>query len=124
MGCLSLEIPKKLCIVCGDRLTGKKRKYCSEPWIGITITAEGNVVPCCYDYDEKYIIGNLKEESLEQIWNNKRMRLLRRQVKTKTLYKNPLCKTCQEKMDLNLLRLRLKHIKYFLNKFLQNAKKF
>ena len=93
-----------------DQFKTNKRKYCSEPWMGITITAEGNVVPCCYDYDEKYIIGNLKEESLEQIWNNKRMRLLRRQVKTQTLYDNPLCKTCHETRNESMLR-------YILDKF-------
>ncbi len=93
-----------------DQFKTNKRQYCSEPWMGITITAEGNVVPCCYDYDEKYIIGNLKKESLEQIWNNEKMRLLRRQVKTKTLYKNPLCKTCHETRNEGMLR-------YILDKF-------
>jgi len=88
----------------------KINAYCAEPWTGVVITASGKVTPCCFDYDEKYVIGDLKKDSLKKIWNDKKMRLLRNQVKTKSLHKNPLCKTCWERND----GVSLKQIKYFI----------
>jgi len=82
----------------------KENTSCAEPWTGVVINASGTVVPCCFDYDEKYVVGDLKKESLKKIWNNKKMRLVRKQVKNKTLYKNPLCKNCYERNDYVLLK--------------------
>ena len=82
-----------------DKFKTKKEQYCSEPFIAAVITVDGNVVPCCYDYNEMYVLGDLKKKTLKEIWNDKPARLLRRQVKNKTLYKNPLCKSCLDKKD-------------------------
>ena len=70
---------------------------CITPWTSVQVTAAGKVVPCCFDYDETYVLGDLKEDSLQKIWNNSRSRLLRRQVKHKALHQNPLCRTCRER---------------------------
>ncbi len=71
---------------------------CVRPWFIVTILWDGRVVPCCYDYDGKYIIGDLKVESLEQIWNNQRMRKLRWQHINNHFEDNILCADCKEKM--------------------------
>ena len=80
----------------------KENDYCSEPWAGFAINLDGIAVACCYDCHNKYIIGDLKKESLKEIWNNTQMRKLRRQVRTKTLYKNELCRTCKDRKEMNL----------------------
>jgi radical SAM protein with 4Fe4S-binding SPASM domain len=94
---------------------------CVRPWFIITILWDGRVVPCCYDYDGKYIIGDLNSESLEEIWNNERMRKLRWQHINNNFEGNPLCAECKEKkgfpssrfypFDFRLLRnMKIKRI--------------
>ncbi len=65
-----------------DQMLKKRRnpKYaCFKPWNELNIYWDGKVVPCCLDYDGKYVLGNLNEESLEEIWNGEKMQELRRQ---------------------------------------------
>jgi radical SAM protein with 4Fe4S-binding SPASM domain len=57
---------------------------CYEPWIGFTILADGTVVPCCNDYDGKLVLGDLKSQSLREIWNGEAMRNLRRRFLKET----------------------------------------
>jgi radical SAM protein with 4Fe4S-binding SPASM domain len=87
---------------------------CMRPWFLLTILWNGKVVPCCYDYDGKYIIGDVHSQSLEEIWNCDRMIELRRQHIMNNFEDNPLCKNCKEKkggpagkyypFDLSVLR--------------------
>jgi len=97
----------------------KENNYCVEPWIGVTVTVDGKVLVCCNDYDEKYILGDLKENSLEEIWNNDKMKLLRRQVRDKKLHTNPLCKNCWERNN----RVLSNQIRYFFNKIFPTKNK-
>ena len=62
----------------------------------MSIYVDGRVTVCCFDYDGKYVVGDLKKETLEEIWNNKKMRLIRRQFKKGKINENPLCKDCKE----------------------------
>jgi len=78
---------------------------CADPWTGVVVTAGGNVVPCCLDYDEKYMLGDLKKESLKEIWNNKKIRLLRKYFKNHTEDKIDLCRTCHSRHELNLFNI-------------------
>jgi len=47
-------------------------QYCEFPWTSLTIMSNGDVVPCTQDYDNEMIFGNIKENSLEDIWNSKK----------------------------------------------------
>lgn len=80
-----------------DAYKGSFEYPCLRPWFIITILWDGRVVPCCYDYDGKYIIGDLNSESLEEIWNNESMRRLRRQHINSDFEDNSLCANCREK---------------------------
>lgn len=44
------------------------------------ITAAGNVILCCQDYDEKYSVGNIANDRLVNIFNNIKFDQLRQQV--------------------------------------------
>ncbi|KKL60605.1 hypothetical protein LCGC14_2203620, partial [marine sediment metagenome] len=46
----------------------------------ITIRWNGDVVPCCYDIMSEYVIGNIRENSLEEIWNNERYNNIRKGI--------------------------------------------
>ena len=52
------------------------------PWLyySITIQVDGNVVPCCRDPHGRHIVGNLLEQSLEEVWNGPKLRMFRRAI--------------------------------------------
>ena len=68
---------------------------CSLPWEMMTITWDGDVVPCCFDYNKDYILGNLKKESLHEIWNGDKMQSLRLEF-INNMVENNLCRKCEK----------------------------
>lgn len=73
------------------------RHPCRYLWESIVILDDGRVVPCCKDYDGKYILGNLsKGDTLQSIWNNDRMTQLRRAHLDGNWDSIELCKNCTE----------------------------
>ena len=75
---------------------GSKKGYaCLELWNSVCILWDGRVVPCCQDYDGKYILGDLNEKSLKEIWNDMPMRMLRKMHLEKKADRLRLCKNCK-----------------------------
>jgi radical SAM protein with 4Fe4S-binding SPASM domain len=68
-------------------------EFCNKPHEYLTITWDGTVVPCCYDFDQLYPLGNINNESLTEIWNGSKMRSLRQEFDEKKIT-NKLCATC------------------------------
>jgi len=68
-------------------------RRCAWPWYGVSILNTGEVVPCCYDADGKYILGDLKKQSLKEVWNSDAAFKLRLEH-SKGQTKNELCKHC------------------------------
>lgn len=66
---------------------------CLTPWKYLSIAWDGDVVPCCFDYDKKLVLGNVKTQSLDEIWNGRAMQDLRLEFITDNVT-NPLCRTC------------------------------
>jgi len=50
--------------------------FCPLPFVHLSTRVDGNVAPCCRSLDT---VGNIKENSLEEIWNNEKMQKLRQQ---------------------------------------------
>ncbi|HEX6715457.1 MAG TPA: radical SAM protein [Pyrinomonadaceae bacterium] len=44
--------------------------YCKRPWDSLVILWDGRVVPCCHDYDGAVVLGDLREQSLDEIWRS------------------------------------------------------
>ncbi len=55
-----------------------KTQYCEYPWTSVTIMADGNVVPCTQISNNEIVLGNVKENTLEEIWNGKKYQELRK----------------------------------------------
>lgn len=72
-----------------------KREPCEEPWERVSILYNGDVVPCCRDWDGKYIYGNLNEKSLLEIWNGHKVIKLRNEMLNNNYISEP-CKSCKE----------------------------
>jgi len=49
-------------------LKNKLLNQCWRMWQGCVITWDGKVVPCCFDKDAKYKLGNLKTDSFKDVW--------------------------------------------------------
>ena len=68
---------------------------CTLPWEVMTIAWNGDVLPCCYDYDAKVVLGNVVKQSLSEIWNGEKMQALRKEFIANRV-ENPLCKNCEK----------------------------
>jgi len=62
---------------------------CNIPWKSAMITPLGDVVPCAMFTD--YKMGNIREETFSEIWNNERARHIRRLL---SKYLPPICQKC------------------------------
>ena len=53
---------------------------CGQLWNSLVVNANGDVLPCCQAWTSDACVGNLISERFETIWNNDRMKYLRRFV--------------------------------------------
>jgi radical SAM protein with 4Fe4S-binding SPASM domain len=49
-------------------IKNKLLNQCWRMWQGCVITWDGKIVPCCFDKDAKYKLGNLQTEKFETVW--------------------------------------------------------
>lgn len=52
----------------------RKKEVCPFPFYSLIIHSDLNVSVCCVDWEKKLVIGNLKQNSLLEIWNGERLR--------------------------------------------------
>lgn len=53
---------------------------CPRLWFNPVITWDGLVIPCCFDKDAEFVMGDLKKDSFRTIWNNARYKEFRKHV--------------------------------------------
>lgn len=68
---------------------------CQHLWKNLVIAWNGDVVPCCYDYDAKVVLGNVNEQSLDEIWNGPAYRELRK-AEIEGRNNSALCANCSQ----------------------------
>lgn len=74
--------------------TQTSKVTCPFPQSCMCVAWDGDVVPCCYDYNKKYVLGNAGTSSLKNIWNGEPMRRLRHEFNSNVVT-NPLCRQCE-----------------------------
>ncbi len=52
----------------------KDVKVCPFPFYSLIINSDGEVTVCCADWKRKLVVGDLKKESLKEIWNGGTLR--------------------------------------------------
>ena len=62
----------------------------------LQIQWNGEVIPCCYDYNNIIVLGNAFEQPVLQILNADKYRLLRDAHSEKTFDLFPLCNQCDQ----------------------------
>jgi radical SAM protein with 4Fe4S-binding SPASM domain len=73
---------------------------CKQLWYSLMVNASGNVIPCCYDYSEELIVGQVPQQSIKEIWDGTAMQQLRQCIQEDRMNMPP-CKVCSEgRMEL------------------------
>lgn len=83
-------------IIDGNALVSSKNKYygCFYPWISLVVAWNGDVVTCCRDLDGEYILGNILQSSIEEVWNGQKYLHLREAILNQDLETIPSCRSC------------------------------
>jgi radical SAM protein with 4Fe4S-binding SPASM domain len=66
---------------------------CARLWFNPVITWDGKVVPCCFDKDAEYVMGDLNSESFREIWNGPKFRIFRKSILTGR-HMIDICRNC------------------------------
>lgn len=79
----------------GSVLKGGKRDPCRLLWTDMVISWNGDVPLCCNDYEGKIILGNVSNETIEQIWSGAKLAKIREKHKKGLFNKISLCRNCE-----------------------------
>ena len=79
----------------GNRLKSSEDKgICLNPFLSVSVQSNGNVVPCCFEWGDSLILGNLYKNSLQEIWEGKEVKRLREDHQRGYAYLPDLCQHC------------------------------
>jgi radical SAM protein with 4Fe4S-binding SPASM domain len=78
-----------------NKINNKKVKGCSQnrPIERLHVDFEGNVILCCQDWKREYILGNVNDASILEIWNSKKFNKIREDISGKGNTPE-LCRKC------------------------------
>jgi radical SAM protein with 4Fe4S-binding SPASM domain len=85
----------------GDRVS---ETFCIMPWTHLHVWPNGNTYPCCLA-DSDHPIGNLKENTLEEIWNSPDLKKIRTELINGE--KPMVCKRCYMQEDMGTPSFRV-----------------
>jgi radical SAM protein with 4Fe4S-binding SPASM domain len=60
----------------------------------VHILSNGQVVLCCMDWNRQYILGDINEQSISEIWNSKKYSELRIKIQ-KSVHTDFICNNCE-----------------------------
>ena len=75
--------------------------FCSYPFYSLNIWADGSVSPCCSFYGEKLKIGDIRQQTLKEIWDSNQMKKIRQELAEKEF--NPVCQKCLYSRDRKII---------------------
>jgi radical SAM protein with 4Fe4S-binding SPASM domain len=76
-------------------IKNKLLNHCWKLWHSSVITWDGKIVPCCFDKDAHYKMGELDQHSFGAIWKGKEYNRFRQSV-LKSRKENDICTNCSE----------------------------
>ena len=76
----------------------KMPNHCFRMWHSFKTTWDGSVIPCCFDKNSQYIMGDFKKESFKKIWRGEKYDTFRSQLfnSRKSI---GICNNCIEGME-------------------------
>lgn len=91
------------------------KSKCLLLWYSMTILWDGRVLPCPQDFLARYIIGDLKKESLIDIWNGKKLQYLRKKMVANDLKDFSHCISCDRLYRKTFLGIPIEGVKRFFH---------
>jgi radical SAM protein with 4Fe4S-binding SPASM domain len=73
----------------------KMLNQCWKMWHSAVVTWDGKVVPCCFDKDAHYSMGNTQKKSFKEIWTGSEYQAFRASLLT-SRSSIEMCKNCTE----------------------------
>ena len=71
-----------------------RKQSCGYLFYSLSINADGEVSPCCVDWNRKLSLGNLNTQTIADIWNGNKLYDLRRRHLTKQRNSIESCSSC------------------------------
>ena len=85
-------------------------RFCMLPWIHLHGYPDGRAYPCC-DSNYHFPVGDFNESSMKEVWNNDKMREIRRNMLNKK--RCAQCKNCYESESHGIHSMRNSFNKHF-----------
>ena len=77
------------------KIKSKLLNRCFRIWSTLIVSWEGTIVPCCFDKELQYPVGNAIKNSTVEIWKSKEFASFRRNILLNRK-KTPICRNCSE----------------------------
>ncbi|MCH2042795.1 MAG: SPASM domain-containing protein [Saprospiraceae bacterium] len=77
------------------KIKNKLLNHCWKLWHSCVITWDGLVVPCCFDKDATYRLGDLKKSDFKTIWNDRSYQNFRQRI-LRGRNQIDICSNCTE----------------------------
>jgi radical SAM protein with 4Fe4S-binding SPASM domain len=68
---------------------------CWRMWHSCVLTWDGKVVPCCFDKDATHVLGDLQQQTFDEIWNGEKYQQFRATL-LRSREEIEICKNCTE----------------------------
>ena len=81
------------------KIKSKLKNRCWRMWSNPVVTVDGSVIPCCFDKDAKYKMGNLNKQGFKEIWKGEKYQLFRQGI-LKNRKEIDICRNCTEGLNL------------------------
>ncbi len=77
------------------RIKNDLSNHCWRMWSSSVITWDGRIVPCCFDKDATHQMGQLQQQSFDQIWYGEKYNSFRKQI-LRSRNKIEICSNCSQ----------------------------
>jgi radical SAM protein with 4Fe4S-binding SPASM domain len=76
-------------------IKNKLLDHCWKMWHSCVVTWDGKIVPCCFDKDAHFVLGDLNKNTFEEIWFGSQYHEFRKSLLTSRA-EIEICKNCSE----------------------------
>lgn len=78
----------------GGKLKIGRRDPCRLLWTDMIISWNGDAPLCCNDYENRIILGNIRDQSIKKIWTGEQLKKIRKLHQKGRFEKILICKNC------------------------------
>jgi len=103
----------------GEVATHKKMKNffpCTFLWQALIVFWDGSVLPCTQDFFGAYVLGNINDSSISEIWNNDKIAHLRKKMIHGDIQDLNTCRQCDRLWRKRILGVPQEYLWKFLTK--------